>query len=206
MTLEIKDAYWTAEAPLSSIQFEATLSTMPFFNSNSNEKSYTINVKTYDEELHMPIEFDLKGNVVFEVICKALGLRETWYFGLMYECKKHKTLKWLKMKKKLSDLNLIKYSDNTIKMLLLIKLYPEAVSSELIQEYTQHLFYLQARQQIINEFIYCPAELCILLASYAAQAKVKIFFKNKFQVQVWWIDFRRILKLILWYVLDIPKR
>jgi hypothetical protein len=61
-------------------------------------------------------------------------------------------------------------------MLLLIKFYPEDVTSELIQEYTQHLFYLQSRQQIINEFIYSPAELCILLASYAAQAKVYFLY------------------------------
>ena len=73
-------------------------------------------------------------------------------------------------------------------MLLLIK-----VSSELIQKYSQHLFYLQARQQIINELIYCPVELCILLASYAAQVKVIIFFKKKFQVKVCWIDFGEFL-------------
>ena len=82
-------------------------------------------------------EFDLKGNVVFEIICKALGLRETWYFGLMYKCKKHKILKWLKMKKKLSDLNLIKYSDNKYdKNAIIDKILPEAVSSELIQTYS----------------------------------------------------------------------
>jgi merlin protein len=147
---------------------------MPLFNIKSNENSsLVINVKTYDEELELPIEYTSKGNRLFESICASLGLRETWYFGLTYESKKYDgILKWLKMDSKLSDLKLIKYSDNTIKMLLLIKFYPEDVTSELIQEYTQHLFYLQARQQIINEVIYCPAELCILLASYAAQAKV----------------------------------
>jgi merlin protein len=149
---------------------------MPLFNSNSTEKCFLINVKTYDEELHLPIECDSKGSFLFESICKSLGLRETWYFGLMYESKKHGTLKWLKMYKKLSDFKFIKYSDNTIKMLLLIKFYPEDVTSELIQEYTQHLFYLQSRQQIINEFIYSPAELCILLASYAAQTKVYFLY------------------------------
>ena len=145
---------------------------MPLFNSNSLDKCILINVKTYDEEIEMPIEYNSKGSNLFEAICAALGLRETWYFGLTYESKKDESLKWLKMNKRLNELKMTKYSDNKIKMLLLIKFYPEDVTSELVQEYTQHLFYLQARQQIIKEVIYCPAELCIVLASFAAQAKV----------------------------------
>ena len=54
------------------------------------------------------------------------------------------------------------------------KFYPEEVSEELIQEITQHLFFLQVKQQILNEEVYCPPEASVLLASYAVQAKVRL--------------------------------
>jgi merlin protein len=52
-----------------------------------------------------------------------------------------------------------------------VKFYPEDVSEELVQEITQHLFFLQVRQQILDMEIYCPPEATVLLASYAVQAK-----------------------------------
>ena len=60
------------------------------------------------------------------------------------------------------------------------KFFPEEVSEELIQEITQHLFFLQVKQQILNEEIYCPPEASVLLASYAVQAKVN------FKKQLYW--------------------
>lgn len=55
--------------------------------------------------------------------------------------------------------------------LFLAKFFPEDVSEELIQEITQHLFFLQVKQSILNMDIYCPPEASVLLASYAVQAK-----------------------------------
>ena len=55
---------------------------------------------------------------------------------------------------------------------LLVKFFPEDVS-EIIQEITQHLFFLQVKQSILNGDIYCPPEATVLLASYAVQAKVQ---------------------------------
>lgn len=52
------------------------------------------------------------------------------------------------------------------------KLYPEDVAEELVQEVTQHLFFLQVKQAILSMDIYCPPEASVLLASYAVQAKV----------------------------------
>lgn len=54
------------------------------------------------------------------------------------------------------------------------KLYPEDVAEELVQEVTQHLFFLQVKQAILSMDIYCPPEASVLLASYAVQAKVFI--------------------------------
>ena len=55
-----------------------------------------------------------------------------------------------------------------------IKLYPEDVAEEVMQEITQHLFFLQVKEAILNMDIFCPPEASVLLASYAVQAKVKI--------------------------------
>ena len=38
----------------------------------------------------------------------------------------------------------------------LAKFYPEDVSEELVQEITQHLFFLQVKQNILHMNIYCP--------------------------------------------------
>ena len=53
--------------------------------------------------------------------------------------------------------------------------YPENVAEELVQEITQHLFFLQVKQSILSMDIYCPPEISVLLASYALQAKVPLF-------------------------------
>lgn len=54
-----------------------------------------------------------------------------------------------------------------------VKFYPEDVAEELVQEVTQHLFFLQVKQSILTCDSYCPPEASVLLASYAVQAKVK---------------------------------
>lgn len=56
--------------------------------------------------------------------------------------------------------------------MFLVKFYPEDVAEELVQEVTQHLFFLQVKQSILTCDSYCPPEASVLLASYAVQAKV----------------------------------
>lgn len=63
--------------------------------------------------------------------------------------------------------------------MFLAKFYPEDVAEELVQEVTQHLFFLQVKQAILSMDIYCPPEASVLLASYAVQAKVIITFFKK---------------------------
>lgn len=62
-----------------------------------------------------------------------------------------------------------------VPFVFLAKFYPENVAEELVQEITQHLFFLQVRQSILNMDIYCPPEISVLLASYALQAKVRVY-------------------------------
>ena len=145
---------------------------MSVLDLKSKHKYITVLVQSFDAEAELQVDYDSKGKKLFDSICSSLGIRETWYFGLSYES----TLghrKWLKMNKKLNDVNFKNsLSNGVIKMFLSAKFYPEDVGDELIQEYTQHLFYLQAKEQVMKDSIYAPAEMCIMLASFAAQAKV----------------------------------
>lgn len=51
------------------------------------------------------------------------------------------------------------------------KFYPEDVAEELIQDVTRKLFFLQVKEDILSEEVYCPPESAVLLASYAVHAK-----------------------------------
>lgn len=67
---------------------------------------------------------------------------------------------------------MFKDNQSTATFMFLGKFYPEEVAEELVQEVTQHLFFLQVKQAILSMDIYCQPEASVLLASYAVQAKV----------------------------------
>lgn len=115
------------------------------------------------------LQYKATGRDLFDLVCRTIGLRETWYFGLQFEDNKG-FISWLKLDKKVLDQGLSQQF--TIPFMFLAKFYPEDVSEELVQEVTQHLFYLQVKQAILSMDIYCPPEASVLLASYAVQAKV----------------------------------
>lgn len=121
-----------------------------------------------DAELEFEIEPKTTGKELFELVCRTIGLRETWYFGLQYVDSKG-YVAWLKFDKKVLDQNVSKESQ--IQFTFLAKFYPEDVMEELVQEITQHLFFLQVKQSILNMDIYCPPEASVLLAAFAVQAK-----------------------------------
>ncbi|XP_035754189.1 merlin isoform X8 [Egretta garzetta] len=112
-------------------------------------------------------EVKWKGKDLFDLVCRTLGLRETWFFGLQYTIKD--TVAWLKMDKKVLDHDVP--TEEPVTFHFLAKFYPENAEEELVQEITQHLFFLQVKKQILDEKIYCPPEASVLLASYAVQAK-----------------------------------
>ena len=61
--------------------------------------------------------------------------------------------------------------ENPLQFKFRAKFFPEDVSEELIQEITQKLFFLQVKEGILSDEVYCPPETAVLLASYAVQAK-----------------------------------
>ncbi|CAB1320152.1 unnamed protein product [Coregonus sp. 'balchen'] len=126
-------------------------------------KNFNVRITTMDADMEFSCEVKWKGKDLFDLVCRALGLRETWFFGFQYDVKE--TVAWIKMDKKVLDQDVSK--EEPITLNFLAKFYPENAEEELVQDVTQHLFFLQ----ILEEEIYCPPEASVLLASYAVQAK-----------------------------------
>lgn len=152
---------------------------MPPFRRKKSNKMFPVKVCTLDAELEFNLESRATGRDLFELVCRTIGLRETWYFGLQYEDSKG-FISWLKLDKKVQDQSLQKNNQST-SFMFLAKFYPEEVAEELIQEVTQHLFFLQVKQAILSMDVYCPPEASVLLASYAVQAKFGDFDEETYK-------------------------
>ena len=68
--------------------------------------------------------------------------------------------------------------ENPLQFKFRAKFFPEDVSEELIQDITQKLFFLQVKEGILSDEVYCPPETAVLLASYSVQAKFGDFNKE----------------------------
>ncbi|CAG7815061.1 unnamed protein product [Allacma fusca] len=69
----------------------------------SSTKSFHVRVMTMDAELEFDLPWKATGRDLFDLVCRTIGLRETWYFGLQYEdCKGN--ISWLKRDKKVMKL------------------------------------------------------------------------------------------------------
>eukprot|EP00058_Branchiostoma_floridae_P006402 XP_002591890.1 hypothetical protein BRAFLDRAFT_89407 [Branchiostoma floridae] len=151
---------------------------MPWLTLKRAPKTFDVRVTTMDAEMEFSLEWKSTGRHLFDLVCRTIGLRETWYFGLQYIDKKGYTA-WLKFDRKVRDQDLP--NEEPVNFLFMAKFYPEAVEEELIQEITQHLFFLQVKQCILNMDIYCPPEASVLLASYAVQAKYGDYDRSVYQ-------------------------
>lgn len=137
---------------------------------SGQRKPLKVKVTTMDADLNVDnVDRDAPGQQLFDTICKIIGLREVWYFGLCFTNRKGYTC-WLQLDKKIRVQGVPKQPDGSLHFIFLVKFFPEAVKAELIQELTRHLFFLQIRQSILSMDLYCPSEAAILLASYAVQA------------------------------------
>lgn len=153
---------------------------MPPFRRKKSSKSFPVKVCTLDAELEFNLELRATGRDLFDLVCRTIGLRETWYFGLQYEDSKG-FISWLKLDKKVQNQGIRKDNTNNTTFHFLGKFYPEEVADELVQEVTQHLFFLQVKQAILSMDVYCPPEASVLLASYAVQAKFGDFDEDTYK-------------------------
>ncbi|XP_062407586.1 ezrin b [Sardina pilchardus] len=138
-------------------------------------KPVNVRVTTMDAELEFAVQPSTTGKQLFDQVVKTIGLREVWYFGLQYmDSKGYHT--WLKLDKKVSSQDVKK--ENPLQFKFRAKFFPEDVSEELIQDITQKLFFMQVKDALLSDEIYCPPETAVLLASYAVQAKFGDFSKE----------------------------
>uniref|UniRef100_A0A673VW23 Moesin-like n=1 Tax=Salmo trutta TaxID=8032 RepID=A0A673VW23_SALTR len=135
---------------------------------NCNLPKINVRVTTMDAELEFAILPSTTGKQLFDQIVKTIGLRETWFFGLQYQDSKGFST-WLKLNKRVTAQDVRR--ENPLLIKFRAKFYPEDVAEELIQEATQRLFFLQVKEGILNDDIYCPPETAVLLASYSVQTK-----------------------------------
>jgi radixin len=92
-------------------------------------------VKTIDAEFEFAIQPNTTGKQLFDQVTKTLGLREIWFFGLLYLDSKDFPC-WLNLNKKVLSQD-IKKNSQPLTFKFRARFYPEEVSEELIQEITQ---------------------------------------------------------------------
>ncbi|CAG01235.1 unnamed protein product [Tetraodon nigroviridis] len=141
-------------------------------------KTVNVRVTTMDAELEFSFQPSTTGKQLFDQIARTIGLRETWYFGLQYMDTKG-TCSWLIPEKKVMSQDVKK--EIPLQLKLRVKFYPEDAAEELIQDVTKRLFFLQVKENILLEDVYCPPETAVLLASYAIQVKYGEYDKSKHQ-------------------------
>ncbi|CAN9502600.1 unnamed protein product [Ophioblennius macclurei] len=131
-------------------------------------KTVHVRVTTMDAELEFSFHPNTTGKQLFDQVARTIGLRETWFFGLLFlDAKGFYT--WLNSEKKVMAQDVRR--ETPLQFKLRAKFYPEDVAEELIQDVTRRLFFLQVKDAILQEEAYCPPETAVLLASYAVQAK-----------------------------------
>uniref|UniRef100_A0A8C5PMX1 Ezrin n=1 Tax=Leptobrachium leishanense TaxID=445787 RepID=A0A8C5PMX1_9ANUR len=138
-------------------------------------KPVNVRVTTMDAELEFAIQPNTTGKQLYDQVVKTVGLREVWYFGLQYTDTKG-FLTWLKLDKKVSAQEVKKESPLQFKFRA--KFFPEDAAEELVQDVTQKLFFLQVKECLLSDEIYCPPETAVLLGSYAVQSKFGDYSKE----------------------------
>ncbi|XP_060938378.1 ezrin a [Limanda limanda] len=131
-------------------------------------KTVNVRVTSMDAELEFSFHPNTTGKQLFDQVSRTIGLREVWYFGLQFTDIRGLTT-WLNFEKKVMGQDVKK--ETPLQFKLRAKFYPEDVTEELIQDVTRRLFFLQVKEDLLSEEIYCPPESAVLLASYAVQAK-----------------------------------
>ncbi|KAL5265045.1 hypothetical protein ACHWQZ_G005960 [Mnemiopsis leidyi] len=148
-------------------------------------KQINVTISTVESDLDFAIQPNTLGKNLFDQICHTIGVKEVWYFGLQYVDNKGVT-SWLRMNKKVKDQNLQKQYPWRFRFK--VKLYPEDVSFNIIQDVTLRLFYLEIKELVISDEVYCPPETSVLLASYCCQEKFGDFDPEMYHTSLLDID------------------
>uniref|UniRef100_A0AAQ6A0N8 FERM domain-containing protein n=1 Tax=Amphiprion ocellaris TaxID=80972 RepID=A0AAQ6A0N8_AMPOC len=127
-----------------------------------------VRVTSMDAELEFSFHSNTTGGQLYEQVARTIGLREMWFFGLQF-IDNRGFATWLNYERRVMTQNVKK--ELPLQFKLRVKFYPEDVADELIQDISRRLFFLQVKDHILSDHVYCPPETAVLLASYAVQAK-----------------------------------
>ncbi|CAJ1074583.1 ezrin a [Xyrichtys novacula] len=141
-------------------------------------KTVNVRITTMDAELEFSFHPNTTGRQLFDQVARTIGLREVWFFGLQFVDVRG-FVTWLNPDKKVMSQEPKK--ETPLQFKLRAKYYPEEVVEELIQDITRRLFFLQVKEDILADNVYCPPETAVLLASYAIQAKYGDFDRSDHQ-------------------------
>nr|CAX72657.1 putative Ezrin [Schistosoma japonicum] len=128
-------------------------------------KTVSVSVFTMDSQLDFSLALSANGHQLFTQVCRSLGIREIWYFGMQYMDHKNRPT-WLEFDKKMRALS--SSMGDRLQFFFKVKYYPEEVSEDLVEDITRLYLYYNVKNDIIDGKIYCPAETAVLLSSYQA--------------------------------------
>ena len=72
-----------------------------------------------DAELEFSLNWKATGQELFDLVCRTIGLRETWYFGLQFQDSKG-YVAWLKLDKRVQDQDIAGSIEDNSKVQLII--------------------------------------------------------------------------------------
>ena len=104
---------------------------------------------------------------IYDLHCSHRAIRMLCLHLLCRLDKRKQNYVWIPLQVSSQDVK----KENPLQFKFRAKFFPEDVSEELIQDITQKLFFLQVKEGILSDEVYCPPETAVLLASYSVQAK-----------------------------------
>ena len=149
-------------------------------------------VRTYSGgKLNVPVRGFDTGRQFLDTVCRAIPVREFWFFGLQYFDKKDRP-RFLSTSKLVRSCPAGRYGQPFSFRFRAIY-YPPNLR-DLNEVVTVELFYNEVKEQILNEYITCSKALYLSLAALAVQADLagkipdnyQVIFKNKYMNEYTW--------------------
>lgn len=121
-----------------------------------------------DTELSCDFKRDVKGQTVFDEVCRTLDLLEKDYFGLRY-VDDAKQRHWLDLNK--SVIRQMKTLKPPYKLFFRVKFY-SVDPSALHEEITRYQFFLQVKRDVLHGRLLCSFNDLVDLGAYIVQAEI----------------------------------
>ncbi|XP_011634944.1 tyrosine-protein phosphatase non-receptor type 14 [Pogonomyrmex barbatus] len=134
-----------------------------------SKNQYVICVELLDAtSIECTLSIDSVGQECLDNVTQRLGLGQPEFFSLRYVCRSTSTLRWIDMDKPLKR-QLEKDAKNFI---LYLRVMYYVVDVQLIQdEMTRYHYYLQLKNDVLENKIHCNTRQASILASYSMQAE-----------------------------------